>query len=401
MPHGLLTADLLMREILRVLHQKLNFLGNVYRHYDNSFSAEGWKAGSALRIPLPNQFTTGTGADITGSLQTVVETNTTIDRATQRFVALEGFTSKQLSLDLNRFSERFIEPAMAQLASDIENDALSMIKDVPQLVDHDGTAFSFLTLAEGRRKLNEKLAPMDNQRSCLLSPAHNVKFIDAAKGLFHASTNIEEQYRMGEIGKTLGATFYENTLITDHATGTALKGATGYLSNGATQSGASISVDTGTTTFKKGDIITFAGVEDVHPESKASLGFLKQFVLTADAGPSATTLAISPALVATGARKNASGTIADNSAVSKIGAGASELLNSSIMFHKEAFAFATADLPLPEGVHLRARRVQDGISARMIQDYNVLTDVFVTRIDVLYGFKTIRPQLAVRLHADG
>lgn len=396
MPNTILTPTAVTREALRILHQKLNFIGTINRQYDDSFAKSGAKIGDSLKIRLPNRYTVRTGASL--STQDVTETSTTLQIATQKGVDTT-FTSAELTLSLQDFSSRILDPAMSVLAANIEADAYSMYKDVSNMIDSDAAAFSFLDIMNGRRRLNEELAPLDSNRVAMLAPKHEVKIVDALKGLFHDSNAIKEQYREGMMGRTGGFDFYENSLITDHTTGTAAK-TTGYLSNGATQSGATITVDTGTTTFLKGDVITFAGVNAVHPESKADLGYLKQFVVTANSGSSATSLAISPALVATGATQNASTTIADNSAIVKVGAGASELLTTSMVYHRDAFCFATADLQMPNGVDFAARETFDGISMRIVRQYAIGTDTFPCRIDVLYGFKTIRPEIACRLHAD-
>ena len=167
--------------------------------------------------------------------------------------------------------------------------------------------------------------------------------------------------------------------------------------NGASQTGSSLTVDGGSTTFLKGDIITIAGVNRVHPETKADTGVLQQFVVTADSGTSATSLSISPALTASGGAQNVSGSPADNAAISKVGGGASADWQETLAFSKNAFAFATADLVLPEGVDFAAREVMDGISMRVIRDYTISDDKYPCRIDVLYGYKAIRPQLAARV----
>jgi hypothetical protein len=289
---------------------------------------------------------------------------------------------------------------MSVLAATMEADALSMYKDVYNVIDQDGTAFTWNTILNGRKALNDNLAPMDNKRSALMSTTNSVKLVDALKGLFNDPTQISKQFREGAMGKSAGFDFYENTLLNLHQTGTAAK-TTGYLSNGATQSGSTITVDTGSTSFLVGDVITFANVFRVHPETKVSTGVLQQFVITANSGTSATSLAISPAIVATGAAQNVSNTVADNSAVVKVGAGANELLQADMVYHEDAFAFATADLVMPEGVDFAARQVMDGISMRVVRQYAISTDTFPCRIDVLYGYKTLRPQLAARLHADG
>jgi hypothetical protein len=167
------------------------------------------------------------------------------------------------------------------------------------------------------------------------------------------------------------------------------------------QTGSTITVDTGTTSFLVGDVITLAGCNSVHPETKVSTGQLQQFVITANSGTSATTLSISPAITVSGARQNVSASPTNGGAVSKIGAGASELLNGSLMFHKHAFAFATADLPLPKGEDMASRAVVDDISVSIVRGFNISDRTFPARLDVLWGAAAIRPQLATRIHADG
>lgn len=397
MPNSILTPTAVTREALRILHQKLNFIGTINRSYDDSFAKTGAKIGDSLKIRLPNQYSVRSGATL--STQDTTESSVTLQVATQKGVDL-NFTSVDLTLSLDDFSKRILDPAMSVLAANIEADALSMTKDVYNLVDGDGAALAFTHILNGRKTLNDNLAPMDNSRSALLSTEHTVKLIDSLKGLFQDSEAIKKQYKEGMMGRTSGFDFYENTLVSDHTTGTAVK-ATGYLSNGVDQTGSTIAVDSATTTFKKGDVITFAGVNRVHPESKVSTGKLQQFVLTADYAGGAGNISISPAVVATGAKQNVSNAIADNSAVTKVGAAASELLNGSMVYHKDAFAFATADLVMPSGVDFSSRETMDGLAMRIVRQYDINNDKFPCRLDILYGFKTIRPELACRVHADG
>jgi hypothetical protein len=402
MANSFLSPTIITREALRILHANLNFIGSINRQYDDRFANGGaspsGKIGPNLTIRMPNQFTVRSNA--TASIQDITESSQTLTVSTQKGVDFT-FTSADLSLTIDEFSARYLKPAMARLASEIEADALSMYKDVYNLVDNDGSAISFLNFMQGRQKLNENLAPDDGSRTALMCPTHNTKLVDSLKGLFNSQQAISDQYRKGKMGSTAGFDFYENTLLTTHATGTASK-TTGYLSNGATQSGATIVIDTGSTTFLKGDVVTFAGVNAVHPETKADLGYLKQFVVTANSGASATSLAISPTLVATGATQNASSTIADNSAIVKVGASASETLQQSLIYHPDAFTFVSADLvDVSQYGAWGARQVQDGISLRIARQYDFTNDKVPTRIDVLYGYKTIRPELACRIHADG
>lgn len=401
MPNTILTPTAVTRKALQILHQKLNFIGNINRTYDDSFANSGAKIGDSLKIRLPNEYTVRTGANL--SAQDTTETSTTLQIATQKGVDI-SFSSAELTLSLDDFSSRILEPAMAVLAANIEADALSMYKDVYQIVDNDTAAISFLNIMQGRKLLNDSLAPMDNNRAALLSTDHTAKLVDSLKGLFQDSNAIKQQYREGMMGRTGGFDFYENTLLANHQTGTAAKTTT-YSVNGAVTTNGSTAVtvaSAGSTTFKAGDVFTVAGCFRVHPETKVSTGVLQQFVVTADYAGGAGSLSFAPAIYTSGGRQNvvAAG-MANSSAIVKVGAGASDLLTPSMVFHRDAFAFATADLVMPKGVDFAAREVYDGISLRTVRQYAISTDTMPCRIDVLYGYKTIRAQLAARIHADG
>jgi hypothetical protein len=398
MANTILTVDKITREALRVLHQKSNFVGNIIRDYDDSFAKTGAKIGDTLRVRLPNEYTVRTGAAI--STQDTSESSVTLPVQTQKGVDV-NFTTAELTMDMDDFSERILDPAMSVLAANIEADALNMVKDVYNLVDSDTAAIDFLDIMNARKVLTDNLAPQDNQRCMLMQTKHTPPLVNELKGLFQDSSAIAQQYKEGMMGKTAGFDFYENTLLNDHTTGTAAKGDTSYDVNGANQTGSSVVVDGGTKTFLKGDVITIAGCTRVHPESKASTGVAQQFVVTADTGASATTISISPSIITSGGRQNVSASPTDNGAITKVGAGASELLTSTMGFHKEAFAFATADLLMPDGVDFASRQVFDGISIRVIRAYDINSDKMPCRIDVLYGYKTVRAQLATRIHADG
>jgi len=395
MANSLLTPTAVTREALRILHQKLNFVGNINRTYDDSFAKSGARIGDSLKIRLPNQYTVRSGATL--SAQDTSEISTTLQIATQKGVDL-NFTSVDLTLSLDDFSKRILDPAMSVLAASVEADALSMALDVYNNVNNIGSAITFNKLMTARKVLNDNLAPMDSDRTVLLNTQDNVDLIDALKGLFQDSTAIKEQYREGAMGRTGGFNFYENTLLASQTTGTAAASTT-YTVNGAvtTNGSTTVTVATGSTTFKKGDIFTVAGCNRVHPESKADTGALQQFVVTADYAGGAGSVSFSPAIYTSGGRQNvvAAG-MANSSAITKIGT-ASGVYKPSLAFHKDAFAFATADLVMPAGVDFASRQVQDGLSMRIVRQYDINNDKFPCRLDILYGYKTIRAELAARI----
>lgn len=389
MANTLLTPTQVTRKALFILHQKLNFVGSIVREYDESFAKDGAKIGDTLKIRLPNQYQVRTGAAL--NAQDTTETTVNLQVATQKGVDL-NFTSTDLTLSLDDFSDRILEPAMAVLAASIESDAMSMYKDVYNQVNNHGNPTTFAKVLAGRKILVDNLAPLSN-RTCNLNTQDNVDLVDALKGLFNDQDRLAKQYREGYMGRTAGFDFLENTLWPSHLRGAANGG---YLVNGANQTGAALAVDTGAGALVKGDVFTIAGVFRVHPETKASTGVLQQFVVAADYAGGTGNVPISPAIVTAGPYQNVSGSPADNAAISVAGVQ-STAHGISMAYHKEAFALATADLVMPKGVDFAAREVFDGISIRIVRQYDINNDKFPCRLDVLYGYKTLRPQLACRL----
>jgi hypothetical protein len=387
MANTLLTPTAVTREALRVLHQKLNFVGSITREYDDSFARQGAKIGDTLKVRLPTQFPVRSGATLVA--QDVTETTVDLKVGTQKGVDL-NFTSVDLTMNLDDFSERIVEPAMSVLAANIEADAMSMYKDVYNQVDNQGLGATFVKVLEGRKILVDNLAPL-NGRTCNLNTRDNLDMVNDLKGLFNDQGAIARQNREGFMGRTAGFDFMENTLWPAHPRSNA-NGA--YLTNGVAQTGAVLAVDTGANAPVAGDIFTIAGVYRVHPETKQSTGSLQQFVV--GAGSTATSWNISPAIVASGAYQNVSNAAADNAAI-VISGVANSPHGISMAYQKGAFAFATADLQMPRGVDFAAREVFDGISMRIVRQYDITGDKFPCRLDVLYGYKTIRPALACRL----
>ena len=389
-----LTIDMITNQALMILHQKLNFIGTIDRQYDSSFAKSGAKIGDTLRIRLPNEYTVRSGATL--STQDTTETSVSLPVTTQKGVDI-NFSSEELTLDIDDFSKRILEPAMSVLAANVEADAISMYKDVYNFVDNAGSAMTFAKALAASGKLTDNLTPYDG-RSLNLTTQDNIDMVDALKGLFNAQDKLSSNYKEGRLAGPFAGFegIYENTLLGNHTTGTAAA-TTNYLVNGASQTGATLTVDGGSTTFLDGDIITIAGVNRVHPETKADTGILQQFVVTANSGTSATSLAISPYITITGGKQNVTAAPADNAAVSKVGGGASSVFTNSMAYHKDAFTFATADLVMPKGVDMAARKVLDGVSMRIVRDYDINNDKFPCRIDILYGYAAKRPQLACRI----
>jgi predicted aconitase with swiveling domain len=218
MANTLLTPTAVTREALRILHQKLTFIGSINRQYDDSFAKEGAKIGDTLKIRLPNQYTVTSGATLVA--QDTSETSVSLQVATQKHVGM-NFTSAELTMSMDDFSKRIIEPAMAVLAANVEADALgAMRRDVWQQANNTAAAITFANVLAGRRKLNDALAP-PGDRTALLSSNDSANLVDALKGLFQDDGQIAKQYREGYMGRTAGFDFAESTHLGTQTRGSA------------------------------------------------------------------------------------------------------------------------------------------------------------------------------------
>jgi hypothetical protein len=398
MPNAILTPTAVTREILRVLHQKLTFVGSINTQYDSSFAKSGAKIGTALKIRLPNEYVVRTGTTLT--VQDTNELSTTLTVATQKGVDLT-FTSQDLTMSLDDFSKRIIQPAASVLAAAIEADALSMVKDVYNTVFNLGSAITFAKVMGARKVLVDNLCPQDDNLTALLNTQDTVDLIDSLKGLFQDSNAIKQQYRDGVMGRTAGFEFTENTLMNTWTSGTATSGTTSITTSaivsGGTAGLSSIPVSGSGGTLVVGDVIIISGMNRCHPESKADTGVAQQFVVTAAFNGSASTISVSPTIWTSTGRQNVFAQAAAGQNIRKPDVGVSKVMTPSLFYHKDAFAFATADLQMPDGIDWAARQVMDGISIRIVRAYSISDDTFPCRLDVLYGYKTIRPQLACKI----
>jgi len=390
MANSILTPTAVTREALRILHQKLNFVGNIVRDYDDSFANKGAKIGDTLRVRLPNQYTVRSGAVL--NVQNTQENYVPLQISNQKGVDL-NFTSAELTLSLDDFSKRILDPAMAVLAANIEADALSMYKDVYQSIWNGGASATYNKALDGRVLLNRSLAPFAD-RTALMDSISMADVVKDTKTLFQDATSLSKQYKDGYMGRAAGFDWSENTMMPSHTRGSADASWVCNTSTGITSGSSTITITGGGGTSSVGDVFTIAGVFSVHPETKVSTGVLQQFVVTAGVAAVGRLMSLSP--VTSVATQNITIVGAGSGKAVVWGGTASTAVQTSLLFQKDAFAFATADLVMPQGVDFARREVQDGISMRIVRAYDINNDQFPCRLDVLYGYKTIRAELACR-----
>ena len=384
---------------LAILHQKCNFIGSINRQYDDSFAQSGAKIGSTLRIRLPVQYTVSTTPAL--SLQNTVETQISLPITNQYHVDF-SFSSAELTLSIDDFTARYIEPAIAVLAAQIEAAVIGMMwPTVWNQVGTPGVAQSFKNVLAARKMLLDNLTPQSKQWQLRINTQDNVDLVDSLKGLFQQSTQIARQYTDGVMGLAGGFEWAENTHLTTQTRGAeSATYTTAIVLNQNT--GATLAVITGTGAGNAGDVFTIAGVFRVHPETKVNSGVLQQFVLTGAYAGGGGNMAIAPAInaVVGSPQQNVAIPIANATAAISFMGTASTATGLSLAYAPDAFTFATADLIMPGGVDMSSRVVKDGISMRAVRQYSISDDTMPIRIDVLWGAVALRPGLACRLAAN-
>jgi hypothetical protein len=391
---------MITRKALEILENNLVITRNVNRQYDDSFAVEGAKIGSTLRIRLPDRALVTDGAAL--QVQDDNEQFTTLSVASQKHIGV-NFTSAELTMQLDDFAERVLKPRISQLASSIDADVANCFKSIGNTVGTPGTTpATSLVLLQAQQKLNENAAVM-SPRYATVNPAANAGLVEGMKGLFNPTDTISKQFKNGMMG--VGVLGFEEVnmsqSIKQFTTGS--RTATGgTLSAAVTTEGATTIAITGAGnagTIKIGDVFTVADCYAVNPQTRESTGSLFQFVATADVtlnGSGAGNVTVAAMYSANNALATVDVLPQSGKAVVFVGT-ASTQYPQNLVYHKDAITFATADLLLPQGVDMASRAVHNGISLRVVRQYDINNDRLPCRIDVLYGFSTIRPQMACRL----
>lgn len=402
MGNSLLTISMITKESLRVLKNELGFTKGVNRQYDPQFANSGAKIGSVINIRKPVRYTVTNGPAL--NIQDVTDQFVPLTLNQQKHVGFQ-FSSKDLTLSIDEFSKRYVQPGIAALANKIDFDGMSQYVNVANLVGTPGTVpNTSLVYLQAGQKLSEMGAPVDGNRSVCINPAAEASTVDALKGLFQSSERIKEQYEKGMMGQGLGFQFKMDQNVNVQTVG-ALGGTP--LVNGASQTGSSLITNGWTAAalqrLNTGDVFTVAGVFAVNPQSRQSTGSLQQFVCTAPGssdGSGNMTISIYPAITPTGQYQNVTASPANSAALTIVGTAATSYAQN-LAYHKDAFCLGMADLDLPGGVEMsdRARDPDSGLALRIVRAYDINSDNHPCRIDVLYGWATLYAELACRITA--
>jgi len=412
MANNLLTISKITNEALMVLENELTFTSEVDRNYDDQFAVVGGKIGATVNVRRPGRFVGATGPAL--SVEDFNETSVPVTLTTQFQVATQ-FTTQDLALSLDMFSDRVLKPAVATIANKIDRDGLLMAKNnTANIVGTAGTApTGLITYLTAAAYLDSEGAPRDGRRSCIVEPFTSATIVDSLKGLFVPQEAIGEQYRKGLMGRDSGGmnwkmdqnvqaqTFgsYSSATLSCNVTT-----ATGFLTSGWAQTSTiTIGATSAAATLNQGDTFTIAGVYAVNPQNRQAYGSgkLRSFVVTAPVSISSggtASVTVSPAVITAGQFQNVSVTSTGSQTVNPFN-NTGTTSSQNIIMHRNAFCLAVADLELPEGVHFagRASDKEIGLSLRVVRQYTINNDSIPTRLDVLYGWAPLYPELACRV----
>jgi len=397
------------------LENELTFTSEVNREYDDQFAVAGAKIGSTVNVRKPARFIGTTGPAL--SVEDFNETSIPVTLNTQFHVDTQ-FSTADLALSLDMFSDRVIKPGVAAIANKIDRDGLVLAKNnIANIVGTAGVPpTSLLTYLTGQAYLDSEGAPRDGRRACIVEPFTSATIVDSLKGLFMPSQKISDQYEKGMMGtdsagmrwkmdqnvvsQTFGS-YSGATLSTNTAT------FSGSLTSGwASSSTITISAASAAAPIQQGDVITIANVYAVNPQNRQPYGTnrLRNFVVTSavtiSSGGSAS-VTVSPAIITAGQFQNVFVSATSSSAVVTPFNNTGTVSPQNIILHRNCETLACADLELPAGV-VFAGRASDkdlGLSIRVVRQYTINNDSVPCRMDVLYGWAMLYPELGCRVAA--
>ena len=412
MANNLLTISKITNEALMVLENELTFTNEVDRNYDDQFAVVGGKIGATVNVRRPGRFIGTTGPAL--NVEDFNETSVPVTLSTQ-FHVDTSFTTQDLALSLDMFSDRVLKPAVAAIANKIDRDGLvTAAANTANIVGTAGTPpTSLLTYLTAGAYLDSEGAPRDGRRSCIVEPFTSATIVDSLKGLFVPNQKISQQYEKGMMGTdSAGMKWKMDQNVVSQTFGSfagtgavATTTATGFLTTGWASTSTITLIATGAVSLNAGDTFQIAGVYAVNPQNRQAYGTnkLRNFVVkTAASGTSTSfSVTVSPAVITAGQFQNVSIPTTSATAAVTFFNSSGTVSPQNIVMHRNAFTMAMCDLELPEGVHFagRASDKELGMSIRVVRQYTINNDSIPTRLDVLYGWAPLYPELACRVAA--
>ena len=401
-------TSLVTRYAVKEFLNSLVMAAKVDRQLDEKNVFAG-KVGSSVQVRRPVLFEASSGAAISSTPD--LEEGTVTVTLDQRKKVNFAVTSQDLTLNIEDANERYIKPAMQELAQQVESAIADSYSSIYNFSGTPGTTPSTFLAVGGAGSVMSKLGVPKKGRCAFYDADASLALANGLSSVFPqkiANKAIEE----AAIGRYAGFDIYESNSLAMHTVGVA----TGTpLINGASQDTTyALSKDTDTQSLitdgwtnsttgilKAGDVITIAGVNSVNRKTRQDTGSLAQFVVTADADSGASTgpatLTISPAIITSGAFQTVTAAPADNAAITVVTGTGGTAYPQNLSFHKNAITLATAQLDTPSEGAVSSRENFDGISIRTVRQYNATSDETIYRFDILFGVKVQNAGFACRV----
>lgn len=421
MANNMLTISKITNEALMVLENELTFTSEVSREYDDQFAVVGAKIGNTVNVRRPGRFIGVSGPAL--GVEDFNETSVPVVLTTQFHVDTQ-FTTQDLALSLDMFSDRLLKPCIAAIANKIDRDGLVMAKNnTANIVGTAGTPpTGLITYLTAGAYLDAEGAPRDGKRCVVVEPFTSATIVDSLKGLFVPETRIGEQYTKGLMGRDSGGmnwkldqnvvaqTFGAWTTTAGTLTANTTGAFTGSLATGWAFTSTITLTNSQTITLNQGDTFTIANVFAVNPQNRQAYGSnrLRNFVVQSTVTGAAGTISVIvfPAIITGGQFQNVQvGTTSATATVTPFSIASTTatavVSPQNLLFHRNAYTLAVADLELPEGVHFagRASDKEIGLSIRVVRQYTISNDSIPTRLDVLYGWAPLYGELGCRIAA--
>jgi hypothetical protein len=404
----ILTDDVIAKKALVLLKNNLVAARLVYRDYERTFG----KVGDTISIKQPFRTKSASGRQLVK--QPMVDRTIPLSIDNQEHVGLE-YTVKDKTLDIEQFAERYLKSGMIQMANKVDRSILMTLKNAFHSTGTPGTRPSkFIDFANAGAKMTTYAVPDDGMRHAVIDPFTCASLSDEVTKLFKEAM-VEAAWKKGYKGPVSNFDVFESQNLPKHTVGA--YGGTPLVA-GTITNGDTITTDGWTTSvtglLKAGDVIKFAGVYGVNPQSYETTGILQDFVVQEDVNSTAgglATIKVFPSMndgtatttnkegdsISLAAWQNITALPADNAPITVMGA-ASTTYEQNYLFHRDAIALCVTNLEKPKSATV-AESVYDpesGLSILLTQAYDINEHSEVTRIDIVWGVDLIYPELAMR-----
>lgn len=407
MANTLATTSLVAKECLAILKNTLTFSKGVNRSWQSEYGsnmARGYATGQTINIKRPPRYTYRSGR--VASPQATVFSTVPLTLAQGGCDINFPLIERSVSIS-NPDLQKALQAAVATVANEIDRQGLLLARtavanqvsvNTTTMVQPATQAEALALAVNAGRVLDDNAAPRDGRRNLVLSSGLNASMVQGLAGLFNNASTIGRQYGVGLMVDSLGFSVGMDQNVARQTNGAA----TATNINGANQTGSSVTVAAITGgTLAAGTVITLPGVFDVNPQTRASTGRLKQFVVTADASLGAVSIPISPAITPTGAFQNCTASPTTGQPY-VIQGNASVSYETSVAFHEDAFTLAMVPMFAPEGQNAKVSQMSDdGFTVKVTEYYDAPNDVSNMRLDVLFGWAATYPELACRVGTTG